>query len=129
MSLVRTVGFCACFSMAFAGCRTAQQAPPASASLPPAWNAPSPVAPSTNTTAAVTAEAPPPIAQAAYFAPQETAPLTPELLPPATPQTEFCLSQFLTEVQARNPSLQAMMAAAQAAAERYPQVVSLEDPM
>src|SRR5262249_9602212 len=45
------------------------------------------------------------------------------------PQSEFCLSEFLAEVQARNPSLQAMMAAAQAAAERYPQAVSLEDPM
>ena len=42
---------------------------------------------------------------------------------------EFCLPEFLAEVQSRNPSLQAMFAAAQAAAEKYPQVVALDDPM
>jgi outer membrane protein TolC len=36
---------------------------------------------------------------------------------------------LVAEVQARNPSLQAASAAWRAAAERYPQVVSLDDPM
>jgi outer membrane protein TolC len=39
------------------------------------------------------------------------------------------LPEFVAEVQALNPSLQAMFAAAQAAAEKYPQVVALDDPM
>jgi outer membrane protein TolC len=52
-----------------------------------------------------------------------------ESLPQAPTQVEFCLPAFLAEVQARNPSLQAMFAAAQAAAEKYPQVVALDDPM
>jgi hypothetical protein len=33
------------------------------------------------------------------------------------------------EVEARNPSLEAMMAAWQAAAQRYPQQIALDDPM
>ena len=37
--------------------------------------------------------------------------------------------QLVAEVLRRNPSLQAMIMAWQAAAQRYPQVVSLEDPM
>ena len=37
--------------------------------------------------------------------------------------------QLVTEVQARNPSLQAASLAWRAAANRYPQVVSLDDPM
>ena len=42
---------------------------------------------------------------------------------------EFRLPEFVAEVQALNPSLQAMFAAAQAAAEKYPQAVALDDPM
>jgi outer membrane protein TolC len=53
----------------------------------------------------------------------------PEAVAQGSPQTELCLPEFIAEVQARNPSLQAMSAAAQAAAERYPQVASLDDPM
>ena len=44
-------------------------------------------------------------------------------------QAELSGEQLVAEVQARNPSLQAATAAWQAAAERYPQMVSLEDPM
>ena len=44
-------------------------------------------------------------------------------------QAELSVEQLVAEVQARNPSIQAASAAWQAAAERYPQVVSLEDPM
>ncbi len=39
------------------------------------------------------------------------------------------LAQLVAEVEARNPSLQAMTAAWQAAAEKYPQAVALDDPM
>ena len=39
------------------------------------------------------------------------------------------VEQLVAEVQARNPSLQAAVAAWSAAAQRYPQQVSLEDPM
>jgi cobalt-zinc-cadmium efflux system outer membrane protein len=42
---------------------------------------------------------------------------------------ELSLARLIEEVQSRNPSLQAMVAAWQAAAQRYPQAVSLEDPM
>lgn len=43
--------------------------------------------------------------------------------------TELPLDQLIGEVQARNPSLQAVSDAWRAAAERYPQAVSLDDPM
>jgi outer membrane protein TolC len=42
---------------------------------------------------------------------------------------ELSTEALVQEVLARNPSLSQMMAAAQAAAARYPQVISLEDPM
>ena len=44
-------------------------------------------------------------------------------------QAELSVEQLVAEVQARNPSLQAASAAWRAATERYPQVVSLDDPM
>jgi len=58
----------------------------------------------------------------------------PEVLPPGTiseiaPTGVLEVSHLVAEVVARNPSVQAMMAAWQAAAERYPQVVALDDPM
>ena len=42
---------------------------------------------------------------------------------------ELRLQAFVAEVVARHPSVQAMVAAWQAAAQRYPQVVALDDPM
>lgn len=48
---------------------------------------------------------------------------------PFAGQTELSVDQLVVEVQARNPSLQAASAAWRAATERYPQVVSLDDPM
>ncbi len=50
-------------------------------------------------------------------------------LPAQEVQAELSLPEFVAQVQARNPSLQAMLAAAQAAAEKYPQAVALDDPM
>ena len=49
----------------------------------------------------------------------------------AVPQTdvELSLARLIDEVRARNPSLQAMAAAWQSAAQRFPQAISLEDPM
>src|SRR4051794_26409437 len=47
----------------------------------------------------------------------------------ASPEAELSLPRLIEEVQNRNPSLQAMAAVWQAAAQRYPQVVSLDDPM
>lgn len=44
-------------------------------------------------------------------------------------QGELPVDQLVAEVQARNPSLQAASAAWRVAANRYPQVVSLDDPM
>jgi outer membrane protein, heavy metal efflux system len=44
-------------------------------------------------------------------------------------QAELSVEQVVAEVHARNPSLQAATAAWRAAAQRYPQVVSLDDPM
>jgi outer membrane protein TolC len=43
--------------------------------------------------------------------------------------TELPLDQLVVEVERRNPSLQAVSEAWRAAAQRYPQMVSLEDPM
>lgn len=87
------------------------------------------------------------VAQVAYQAPADTPPAPPMPIrePPPFPeggplgqaqaddpfsgQTELSLDRLTTEVQARNPSLQAVSEAWRAAAERYPQVVSLNDPM
>ena len=44
-------------------------------------------------------------------------------------RTELALPELVREVEQRNPSLQASLAAWAAAAERYPQVVALEDPV
>jgi cobalt-zinc-cadmium efflux system outer membrane protein len=60
--------------------------------------------------------------------------LLPELLPPGTtdelaPAGVLDVNRMVTEVVARNPSFQAMVAAWQAAASRYPQVIALDDPM
>jgi outer membrane protein TolC len=44
-------------------------------------------------------------------------------------QTELSVERLVAEAEARNPSLQAVSAAWRAAADRYPQAVSLDDPM
>ena len=48
---------------------------------------------------------------------------------PFAQATELPLDQLVAEVERRNPSLQAVSEAWRAAAQRYPQMVSLEDPM
>jgi outer membrane protein, heavy metal efflux system len=44
-------------------------------------------------------------------------------------ESTLSLSAFVTEVQAQNPTIEAMAAAWRAAAQRYPQVIALDDPM
>jgi len=46
-----------------------------------------------------------------------------------TSESELSLESLVAEVQAVHPSVEAMYSAWQAAAQRYPQVVSLDDPM
>lgn len=48
---------------------------------------------------------------------------------PFAGQIEMALPALISEVQRRNPTLQAALAAWGAASERYPQVVALEDPI
>ena len=49
--------------------------------------------------------------------------------PSALSDAELSLEQLIAEVQTIHPTVEAMYAAWQAAAQRYPQAVSLEDPM
>lgn len=89
------------------------------------------------------AATPPAVSQVAFQPPAETAP---ELLTatdepaghsadpsdasdPFLGQAELSVGQLVAEVEARNPSLQAVSEAWRAATERCPQVVSLDDPM
>lgn len=46
-----------------------------------------------------------------------------------TSESELSLESLVAEVQAVHPSVEAMYSAWQAAAQRYPQVISLDDPM
>ena len=48
---------------------------------------------------------------------------------PFAGQSELSAQSLVTEVELRNPSLEAASAAWRAAAERYPQAISLDDPM
>ncbi len=48
---------------------------------------------------------------------------------PLAGQSELSAESLVTEVELRNPSLEAASAAWRAAAERYPQAISLDDPM
>ncbi|MFO0899062.1 MAG: TolC family protein [Pirellulales bacterium] len=126
MSLFRIAQRSAVFSVLLVGCRstpTPQELGSLFAPTPSAARAPQEtIRPSPHR-----------VEQASF---QETLPAaalpTPEPGAPAGPflqQSELFLPQLIAEVEARNPSLQAMTAAWQAAAERYPQEVSLDDPM
>jgi outer membrane protein TolC len=71
----------------------------------------------------------PAVAQVQFRQPGGSSATEADSLPQASTSERFSLAEFVTEAQARNPSLQAMNAAAQAAAEKYPQAIALEDPM
>ncbi|MGA2035697.1 MAG: hypothetical protein ABSG68_25900, partial [Thermoguttaceae bacterium] len=101
--------------VALSGCagssrQAAPAAPLAASPLPP------PASPSQVVLCSMTAEPPAPASPA-------------DGDDPFRGQTELSLAVLLTEVQARNPSLQAAAAAWRAATQRYPQAVALEDPM
>ena len=53
----------------------------------------------------------------------------PALQTPLDSEAELRLDQLIADVQSVHPSIDAMVSAWQAAAQRYPQAVSLEDPM
>ena len=59
----------------------------------------------------------------------EPAPRSDDPSDPFRGQTELSVGQLVAEVQARNPSLQAASSAWRAATQRYPQVISFDDPM
>lgn len=71
-----------------------------------------------------------PIVAAAYEEDaQQQIPPVPAVDPPLDTVEELSLERLIAEVQAVYPSVEAMYAAWQAAAQRYPQVISLDDPM
>lgn len=104
----------------------------AAAGLAPAAAAP---APTPSKDGASQYEAPRPVvvvAPVAYEAPpegQSTPPPSPAPLPAEIFPESLDLAVYVNEVLTRNRSLQSMIAAWQAAAQKYPQAVALDDPM
>lgn len=91
-----------------------------------------PQCPATTAASQVSYEVPNATDQSRPTAPEPAAPSVYHSDDPCDPfdgQAELSLEQLVAEVQARNPSLQAAGAAWRAAAARYPQAVSLDDPM
>jgi cobalt-zinc-cadmium efflux system outer membrane protein len=129
MSLIRTAALCAIAATLTAGCQTASThtafspasvqipATPQQAETPAASN---PGAPQQNLPVALPVVFQQPSGDVAQSA---------ELPPQIPGEPELSLPEFVAEVQARNPSLEAMVAAWQAAAAKYPQAIALEDPM
>jgi outer membrane protein, heavy metal efflux system len=114
MALLRAAIGCAIVSIALSGCKTTRG--PSCAPVPDCNLATLPRA--TSNTA--------PDADIATVGYQEPLP-NPEALPVTA---EFLTREWLqAEVEARNPSLEAMIAAWQAAEQLYPQRVALDDPM
>ena len=121
MSLVRTAQLCATLAALAVGCRstparvaaTTERSRVEVALAKPAQSSASPMS----------------VTSASF----EQVPSSPaeELEPPTVigAEEELSLPILVEEVRTRNPSLQAMAAAWQAAAQRYPQAISLEDPM
>lgn len=116
MSLFRLVQLCA-LVLLFSGCKSIDQL--AVKSSPP-------VEASVATQQSATAVEQPEVARVAYE--EETIPELPSQ-PIASADSVLTLPDLIQEVQARNPSLEAMAAAWQSAAQRYPQAISLDDPM
>jgi outer membrane protein TolC len=61
--------------------------------------------------------------------PEVVHPASPQFIDPLASGDELVLDELVAGVLARNQSLAAMVAAWQSAAQRYPQAISLEDPM
>ena len=124
MSLIRKAILCASVTAIWtiAGCRSA---PPPTPPPPALTMANRPSAPPVSQV-----QQPSVVTQVAYQ--PETTPAVPPPVSqeePLAASVELSLPELISEVDACNPSLQAMIAAWHAAAQRYPQVVSLDDPM
>ncbi len=119
MSLIRTAQQSVVFLVLLVGCRSA---PPPTSEL-----ASAPVGLPAALTRAEPSPQPSRIIPASYSEPLP--PPAPDVATPLGSEGELSLPQLIAEVEARNPSLQAMAAAWQAAAERYPQALALDDPM
>ena len=116
MSLSRTLQLCAVLLISAAGCQLLPQKQSAR-SLPP------PVSDSASTEVAAVSPASYDEAESCVHVP------TVEADDVFGGRSELELSVLIEEVLARNPSLQVAIATWREAAQRYPQVVSLEDPM
>lgn len=124
-----------CFSacglmLALVGCRTATT----HVSTTPASRVPRPEVARHEAIASPSASPPEskpaqPIVTAAYEEDAQQTPPEPPVAPPLDAVEELSLERFIAEVQAVYPSLEAMYAAWQAASAKYPQVISLEDPL
>jgi outer membrane protein TolC len=132
MALFTRAGYCAriaCLLLLIAGCRSAPRPP----SPVTATRTEQPAAPlSAAVVAAPAGENRAPVALASAVEP------LPEVVPhpsghvvadPLMSGNTLVLDELIEGVLARNQSLSAMVAAWQSAAQRYPQAVSLEDPM
>lgn len=116
MSLIRTVQLCAVLSISAAGCQSIPRKLTARSLSPP-------VAESASTEVAA-------VAPASYNEAETCDDVAAiEADDPFAGRSELELSALIDEVLVRNPSLQEAVAAWREAAQRYPQVVSLEDPM
>ncbi len=129
MSQLRVVILCVCLTVAL-GCRTSSSARIATAPNSPRSVAVSrPAPPESQATAHNSTLSP---LRPASFQEQLPVPSPPVVVVeevPANLDGELQLESLVAAVEARYPSLQAMTAAWQAAAQRYPQVVALEDPV
>ncbi len=130
MSSLRASCIGTLLSLAALGCQTAQVA-----STAPVNESFAAAMPATLHPARAADQAPPlaiAVAPVATVEFQEPLPRPADQLPPRPEEiTGDVLSResLVAEIEARNPSLQAMIAAWQAAAQRYPQAVALDDPM
>jgi outer membrane protein, heavy metal efflux system len=120
MTLVRTVRLCAVWAIVATCCSTLAQTPTmirfAGEPTRPADSATQSLGKSSHQASMPPDDMPAPATSATASDPQLGG------------AAELTLPQLIEEVQARNPSLAAMAAAWQAAAQRYPQVIALEDP-
>ncbi len=111
---------------AIAGCRAAHKV----AAKTPATEAPSSRSTNSPPASSATTRAPR-IERVAHQEPlpAPASPETPQALEAGGADSELSLDEFTAAVEARYPSLDAMLAAWQAAAQKYPQAIALDDPM
>jgi outer membrane protein, heavy metal efflux system len=118
MTVLHTSCLAALLSAAFLGCKTAPIAPSATA------------APTSAPLPSQAATSPAPVSNVAFHEP-----LPQPIGEPPPPSSHELMGDVLSrewlqaQIEARNPSLEAMIAAWQAATQLYPQKVALDDPM